>query len=252
MTTLLRRLHRDEDGYSLVIAMLLLSIMMVLAGGVARCGKRRAASVRIVDRVEQVADGGRGRRQPIHHAPRPEPGRDEPVPASRRARSVRRWRPVPGELVDERRDGPLQLDRVLPDDGEPDLHARGAGDLRAGAVVQVRDLLADGLVGGQQHDGDRRHLLRRRCRPRQRRGGVWQHHLLRRRASPSATCRRSRRRTRPTAAPGKTREHLDRRDRRDHRREQRHHRGERDRVEPIVRRRAATSRRATRSRRLWR
>src|SRR5512132_3668061 len=30
MTSLIRRVHREEDGYSLVIAILLLSIMMVL------------------------------------------------------------------------------------------------------------------------------------------------------------------------------------------------------------------------------
>ena len=30
MATLIRRLHREEEGYSLVIAILLLSIMMVL------------------------------------------------------------------------------------------------------------------------------------------------------------------------------------------------------------------------------
>ena len=64
MTTLIRRLQREEEGYSLVIAMLLLSIMMVLLAVSLEAGNASLRQSASVDRVEQVVDGGRGGREP--------------------------------------------------------------------------------------------------------------------------------------------------------------------------------------------
>ena len=59
---LLRAMHREE-GYSLVISMLLMAIMMVLLAVSLDAGLVVAASVELVARVEQGADGGGGRAQ---------------------------------------------------------------------------------------------------------------------------------------------------------------------------------------------
>ena len=144
MVTMMRRLRREEEGYSLVIAMLLLAIMAVLlvVGLDAGTASLKQSSLAVEwSRALTVAEAGMD--DTITGLGENRNPTSTDLPHVRLDRLQQRGRPVPGELDADGRQDRRHVDRIRPDEDQPDVHPRGPGDVRAGAGVPLRALQPD-------------------------------------------------------------------------------------------------------------